>query len=81
MTVRIAAFARIGEILNSGALDLNLGCGATAGSAWQALCANFADLGPLRASTRLVINGELAHDGTPLSEGDELALLPPFGGG
>ncbi len=81
MTVRIAAFARIGEILHSGAFDLNVGRDATAGTAWQTLCANFADLGPLRASTRLVVNGELAHDGTPLHEGDELALLPPFGGG
>ncbi|MBC5799660.1 MAG: MoaD/ThiS family protein [Candidatus Eremiobacteraeota bacterium] len=81
MTVRIAAFARIGEILRSGTLELSLPGGATAGAAWQSLCASFAQLAPLRASTRLVINGALADDGTPLHDGDELALLPPFGGG
>jgi len=81
MTVRIAGFARIGEILQSSALDLNLPGDATAGVAWHSLCARFAQLAPLRASTRLVINGALAHDGTPLHDGDELALLPPFGGG
>lgn len=81
MTIRIAAFARIGEILQSGALELNLPGDATAGAAWHSLCATFGGLEPLRASTRLVINGSLADDGTPLRDGDELALLPPFGGG
>ncbi|MDQ2908603.1 MAG: MoaD/ThiS family protein [Candidatus Eremiobacteraeota bacterium] len=79
MTIRVRPFARIGEIVTSPVLDVPPG--ATAGTAWRALSRAFAQLEPLRASTRLVVNGEFANDATPLHDGDELALLPPFGGG
>lgn len=79
MVIRVRGFARIGEIVKSPSLDVPPG--ATAGAAWHVLSLTFAELEPLRGSTRLVVNGEFADDATPLHEGDELALLPPFGGG
>ncbi len=79
MTIQVAAFARVGEIVRSG--PLNVPPGATVGVAWEALCTQSAELRSLRASTRLAVNGTFADAATILRDGDELALLPPFGGG
>ena len=41
----------------------------------------FPALGPLLPSTRFVRNGAFVEADSVLGDGDELALLPPFGGG
>jgi len=38
-------------------------------------------LEPLRASTRFARNGALARGDAALRDGDEVALMPPVGGG
>ena len=81
MTVRVAAFARVREILGAPARDVELPDGATAGDAWRALEASAPDLSQLRASTRLARNGAFVDGTAVLTNGDELALLPPVGGG
>jgi molybdopterin converting factor small subunit len=78
--VRIAAFARLREILGE-ADERTLPEGATADDLWHALSAEFPALRELRASTRFA-RGDAFVDGTSaLRDGDEIALLPPFGGG
>ncbi len=81
MTVRIAAFARIREILGAASLVRSLPGGSTARDALDALAVDFPALAALRTSTRLVRGGRIVAPETPLAEGDELGLLPPFGGG
>ncbi len=81
MTVRIAAFARIREVVGAAGLVRSIADGATAEDVWHALTLDFPALQPLRASSRFAINGVFGDAGAPLREGDELALLPPFGGG
>ncbi len=79
--MRIAGFARIREILGAASVDRSLPDGATARDALDALALDFPALGALRTSTRLVRDGRIVAPETPLAEGDELGLLPPFGGG
>lgn len=81
MTVRVAAFARIREIVGLGAFERRVAGGARAEDLWRELAAEFPDLAALRVSTRLVINGGFVDGAHVLHDGDELALLPPFGGG
>lgn len=81
MRVRVLAFARIREILGAAHRDVTLPDGSVAGDAWDALAGEVPGLVPLRASTRLARNGRLAAGDEPLHDGDELALLPPSGGG
>jgi molybdopterin converting factor small subunit len=79
--VRIAPFARLRELLTSADLERALPDGSTAEDAWNALAAAHPELRSLRASTRFAIGGAIVGGATPLRDGDELALLPPFGGG
>jgi molybdopterin converting factor small subunit len=81
MRIAVAAFAGLREMLAGSAPELDLPAGACVGDAWSALERLHPDLARLAPSTRLARNGRLAAAGDPLSDGDELALLPPVGGG
>ena len=80
MTVRIAAFASLREIVGA-ELERRLPEGATADDLWQLLAAEHPALRDLRASTRFARGGVLVGGEATLRDGDEVALLPPFGGG
>ncbi len=81
MTIAVLPFARIREILGSERLVRDAAPGATAGDVWASLARDFPALADLARSTRLVRNGAFADAATALDDGDELGLLPPFGGG
>jgi molybdopterin converting factor small subunit len=81
MTVRVLAFARLREIVGFAERPMELPDGATAHDVWQALIAGSTHLAPLAASTRLACNGTVVDATIVLRDGDELALLPPIGGG
>lgn len=81
MRVRVLAFARVREVLGAGACDLDLPGGSTARDAWDTLAQRASDLHALAKSTRVARNGRLVPLTEPLHDGDELALLPPVGGG
>jgi MoaE-MoaD fusion protein len=81
MRIAVAAFAGLRELLSGSTPELELPAGARVGDAWSALERRYPALAPLAASTRLACNGRLAAAADALSDGDELALLPPVGGG
>ena len=81
MIVRVVPFARIREIIGSSALERRVANDVTAGALWTDLAREFPALRTLERSTRLVRNGAFIDATTPLADGDELGLLPPFGGG
>jgi len=80
MRVRVLAFAGIREIVGE-SRTLELPEGATASDAWTALAGQFPKLAEIEQSTRLARNGAFVDRAAVLSDGDELAVLPPFGGG
>lgn len=53
----------------------------TAGDVLRAVGARHARLAPLLHRMRVAVNGEFASLETPVSAGDELAVLPPVAGG
>ncbi|HEY9084894.1 MAG TPA: MoaD/ThiS family protein [Candidatus Tyrphobacter sp.] len=81
MTVRIVAFARIREVLGTAERALTLPEGARARDAWAALAVESPALDALLSSTRLARNGRVVAGDEALQDGDEVALLPPAGGG
>lgn len=81
LTVRVLAFARLRELIGFGERAVRVATGATVEDVWTALVRETPALAPLRASTRFARNGALAAPAEPLRDGDEIALLPPVGGG
>lgn len=67
--------------MGNGELDRRLPDGASADDLWRALVAERPELEALRPSTRTIVNGRVVDGAQRLADGDDVALLPPFGGG
>ena len=80
MRVRVIAFARLRELLGD-EHSIELPEGADAGALWSALAAMVPDIAPLQGGTRVACNGRVTAWDAVLASGDEVALLPPVGGG
>jgi len=81
MRVRVLVFARLRELFGFGERTIECAPGATLDDLWLTLAAQNAEVQALRASTRFARNGVLATGTVALREGDEVAFLPPVGGG
>ena len=79
--IRVVAFARVRELVGFSEREFGLADVPTAGALWSRLEHDVPALLPLRESTRIARNGLIVDDTAPLAEGDEIALLPPVGGG
>ena len=81
MRVTVRLFARLREIAGTGELILDLAAPATIGAVWAELASRYGDLAPYGASVSAARNLEYARMNTAVSEGDEIAFLPPVSGG
>jgi MoaE-MoaD fusion protein len=82
VTVTVRLFAILRERAGRDSVELRLPDGATVADALHALSERPALAEPLaRLTVRMAVNREYADADTPLSSGDELALVPPVSGG
>lgn len=81
MKVRVVAFASAAEALAGTGDELDLAEAATVTELLDELVRRRPGLGPLRARLAVAVDGELAAADAPLTEGCEVALLPPVSGG
>jgi len=81
MRVRVLAFARLRELLGFAQREVEVGADATIDALWARLMPAAAPGAALRASTRFARNGALVDGAARLRDGDEVALMPPVGGG
>lgn len=81
MRVNVLYFAVVRERLGLEAETVELPAGANAVSALDALAARHDALARLRAHLRVAVNQEMVPLEHLLSDGDELALIPPVAGG
>ena len=79
--VRARLFAVQREIAGTRELPLELAPGANVEDAWAAIVARHPALAPGRAFLRFAVNGEYADASAALSDGDEIAFIPPVSGG
>ena len=79
--VRVRLFAIQRELAGTREVALDLPDGATVEDAWSALVAIHPGLAPGRPSVRFARNGAYADASTPLTDGDEVAMIPPVSGG
>ena len=81
MRIRVLAFARLRELIGIGSQTLDIAEGSTAADLWSLLAQRYAGLQALAESTRVARNGHVVTFDELLEDGDEVALLPPVGGG
>jgi len=79
--VRVLFFGLLKDICGGAEAGLELPAGATTGSVFEHYAAAFPRLREMASSIVLARNHEFATAREPLSEGDEVALLPPVSGG
>lgn len=81
MRVQVRLFAQARERVGSGSAALELPAGSRVSDALAALERVHPALAELGPHLAVAVDGTLARAGDPLSDGCELALLPPVSGG
>ena len=79
MTVRL--FARLRDLAGSGELVRDVPAPATVQTIWKALVAEFPGLAEYERSMSVAVNADYARMSAEVSDGDEVAFLPPVSGG
>jgi molybdopterin synthase catalytic subunit len=75
-TIRVRLFAMLRERAGASTVEVELPAGATAGDVWSHL-----GLGAEPPGLAIAVNTAYADRSTPLTGGDEVALIPPVSGG
>jgi MoaE-MoaD fusion protein len=81
MRIRVRLFAIQRELAGTREVALEVADGGSVEDAWTALIARYPMLAPGRTFVRFARNADYADPGTQLSDGDELAVIPPVSGG
>jgi molybdopterin converting factor subunit 1 len=81
MRIAVKLFARLRDIAGASELERDLAEGATVGTLWASLAREFPELAAYTKSISMAVNADYARANVPLSEGDEVAFLPPVSGG
>ena len=81
MRVTVRLFARLRDLVGSGELQYDVAEPATIGAVWDALARDYPVIAPYAESMSCALNAEYARMTTRISEGDEVAFLPPVSGG
>jgi len=79
--ITIRLFARLRDLVGSGRLIREVPTGARVETVWQALVQEFPAIATSRASLAAAVNAEYATFAAPVTDGDEIAFLPPVSGG
>ncbi len=81
MIVRVRLFARAKDIAGADVLSVELPPNAVVADLRCRLVAHLPGLATLLPRSAVAVNEEFAPDEQPLTEGAEVALLPPVSGG
>ncbi len=81
MRVTVRLFARLRDIAGASELARDLAPGGTIGDLWRQLAREFPELAQYERSISTAVNADYARMDQGVSEGDEIAFLPPVSGG
>ena len=81
MRVTVRLFARLRDIAAASELAREAPAGATIADVWRDLVAEFPEMARYDSSISTAVNADYAKMTAKLSEGDEVAFLPPVSGG
>jgi molybdopterin synthase catalytic subunit len=81
MKITVRLFAMLRQQAGWRERELDMPDGATIADVWQRLANETPALAPQREIVRFALNREYTSPDQPLTDGDELALIPPVAGG
>ena len=81
MRVTIRLFARLRDLAGSGELIRDVPSPATVESVWRSLVADLPELHQYERTMSVAVNADYSKMSAPVSDGDEVAFLPPVSGG
>ena len=81
MRVTIRLFARLRDLAGSGELVRDVPGPATVQTVWRELVSEMPALGEYERTMSVAVNADYSRMSAPVSEGDEVAFLPPVSGG
>lgn len=79
--IELRLFGPAREAAGTGSATVEVAEGATAGDVVAAVRERFPGLAGLLPGVRVAVNHAYVDAGTPVADGDEVAILPPVGGG
>jgi molybdopterin converting factor subunit 1 len=81
MRVTVKLFARLRDIAGAAELARDVAPGATIRDVWRNLAVEFPEFDRYERSISSAVNADYARMDRKLSDGDEIAFLPPVSGG
>jgi molybdopterin converting factor subunit 1 len=81
MRVTVRLFARLRDIVGASEFERDVPDGITAGTLWNLLATEHTELKRYRDAVSTAVNEEYVKMDRGLSDGDEVAFLPPVSGG
>lgn len=83
MRVTVRVFARLRDLAGRGEwpCDLTAGASASVADVWRTVVRDHPALEPFAGSVSCAVNANFARMHTTLSDGDDVAFLPPVSGG
>lgn len=81
MKVTVKLFASFREAAGEAQRQVDVAPGTTVGQLWASLVEESPRLAPLSGSAAFAVNRLYARPDASLSDGDEVAFLPPVSGG
>ena len=81
MRVTVRLFARLRDLAGTGELVRDLPPPATVQTVWRSLVADFPPLAEYERTMSVAVNAEYARMNADVTDGDEIAFLPPVSGG
>jgi molybdopterin converting factor subunit 1 len=81
MRVTVRLFARLRDLAGSGELVRDVAAPATVQTIWRELVTEMPELGVYERTMSVAVNADYSRMSAAVSEGDEVAFLPPVSGG
>ena len=81
MRVNVRLFARLRDLAGTGELVQEVSSPATVASVWSSLVDRMPELRDYERTMSVAVNADYSRMSASVSDGDEVAFLPPVSGG
>jgi molybdopterin converting factor subunit 1 len=79
--VTVKLFARLKDLAGAGELIRDVAAPATVSTVWGSLTSEIPALAEYERTMSVAVNAEYSRMAAPVSDGDEVAFMPPVSGG